>query len=224
MAAENQLLSGVKGNHFQLRGCDLYALDLSTLRFPHQNALAYQFSGGDILLLLADSAQRVSMPAALPASLEKNSKTDLSLEKIWNWLQDNHSGDDQAGLFLSLFRPGTRSLDYICYNIPEPIRLKCNGQIEDLTADSSERNPLTRKFHNLVLGAGDLIILFDSLLIELKNKFQENFGLMSLKSLILQNRHLTAEELGLTISQAAWLHHGQISMESLNLVILKIPI
>lgn len=45
---------------------------------------------------------------------------------------------------------------------------------------------------------------------------------MHLKSLLLQNQERTAEEMGLTIAQAAWMHHSQITIPSMTLMILKI--
>jgi serine phosphatase RsbU (regulator of sigma subunit) len=208
----------------RIAGYDFCAIDLSTLLYPEQNLTVKQLPDGSIFLGLADSVNLFGLNSRLEVLNQE--KQIINLAQIWQLLREasmeTGPSDRSPKILLSLLYPQERILNYICTDFPAPLWLRQDGRLEELLSQSAQNGTLVALSLALRLEAGEILIFHTPGLTALKNSTQEDFGLMYLKSLILQNKHRPCEEIGLTISQAGWQHHGQTSMPSSVLAILKV--
>jgi hypothetical protein len=192
-----------------LAGVDCYALDIFTLSPSLQTGKLWKTSREEIIALLDGGNQLI------PAEFNLTDWDRLVLE-----LTARLNVNPHFSFFLArLDRQG--GFDFHSSNCPPQLFLRAGGIIQDLSSPAGSSLG-DGSGDTLRLDSGEIVLLYTPGLISLANPIGEEFGLMQLKSLLLQNQHRTCEEIGLTIAQAAWLHHGRIMLPSLTLMIFKI--
>lgn len=196
-------------------GYDLFSLDISTLRAPEEKVVVWELFDRKVLILCTAAllGQDKEMLPEIRSQVKREWSDRASFKQLWNILQPRFG---PAGSGLLVLDPRERSVCFYCDNFPFPLWLRKAGGLEEFS-----NLPSPDQSHSITLTPEELLIFYSPKLINLKNREQQDFGLMHLKSLLVQNQHRTSEEIALTIAQAAWMHQGEIFMEPVELVVLK---
>jgi sigma-B regulation protein RsbU (phosphoserine phosphatase) len=128
-------------------------------------------------------------------------------------------------LLYAVLEPASGGLTYVCCGHPPPILLCANGEIEKL----NNHTPALGIFQNLlhtdaeiILAAGDILVLYSDGVIEPMNQHNESFGIQRLAQVIQENQQLAADEIILKVIQATSVFTGDYGfLDDFTLVIVR---
>jgi sigma-B regulation protein RsbU (phosphoserine phosphatase) len=149
---------------------------------------AFYRDGGHLLLVVADVAGK-SIPAALlmatiQASLHTLAAAPISLEELVLGLNRYACANSLGGLrfttaFLGELDLASRTLRYICAGHNPPLLRRAAGALERLEAGGVPLGVMASARYEqgaVILGAGDLLVVFTDGVVEAENERQEEYG------------------------------------------------
>ncbi|MFH1845608.1 MAG: SpoIIE family protein phosphatase [bacterium] len=167
-----------------------------------------------------------SLQAAMRAQCDTGASPGTVLKRVNRQLHDNTDPQHFATLFLAVYHPEDRGLQYSSGGHNPPILLRQNGSIELLEKGGLPLGAFDFGDYEedwVSLGPGDLLFMYTDGLTETKNSLDEEYGTDRVEELLRQNRDLPPKEL-------LELAHGEVQRfcgsteadDDITLIVLKI--
>ncbi|MFT5314904.1 MAG: serine phosphatase RsbU (regulator of sigma subunit) [Candidatus Krumholzibacteriia bacterium] len=219
-------------------GVSLEAVNVSSKQVSGDYYDIFERTDGKMALVIADvsgkgvpaSLLASNIQAALRGQCHTNDAPGLVLERINQQIHASTEPEHFATLFLAIFDPDTRSLQYSSGGHNPPILMRNDGSLELLEKGGLPLGAFDFGSYdegNVCLNPGDLLFLYTDGLTETKDRDDDlDFGEDRLNDLLRDNREVALPDLFATVNTAlqsfSGLAEDQSADDDITMIALKI--